>query len=152
MVPDRVAVQDPPLAGILPGADGGGDPAFESGQPLVAVGQRADGDQDAAQVGEGLARGQLVEDLVSQPAAVAAEAGKKVADLRPRHPGQGGVGPLDSADGLVERGQVAADGARLVTEEVAGLLVEDAPLAWPRAELPGLLAGPGSGPRSRDRG
>jgi hypothetical protein len=73
----KVRRQDAPLAGILPGADGGGDPELEPAQALVAVGQRADGDQDAAQVGEGLARGQVVEDLVSQPAAVAAEAGKK---------------------------------------------------------------------------
>ncbi len=89
MVPDGVALQDPPLAGVCPGADGDGDPAFQLDQPLIAGGQRADGDQDAAQVSECLAGGELVEDLVGQPAVVAAEFSEKFAD-----PGPGRVTPF----------------------------------------------------------
>jgi hypothetical protein len=64
VVPDRVAVQDPTLSGVGAGPDRGGDPAFQGDEAFVAGRQGAGGDQDAAQVGEGLAGGELVEDLV----------------------------------------------------------------------------------------
>jgi hypothetical protein len=48
VVPDRVAVQDPPLCRVGAGLDRCGDPAFQGDETLVAGRQYAGGDQDAA--------------------------------------------------------------------------------------------------------
>ena len=58
-VPDGVAVQQLLLTGVGPFGDDPGGPAFEPAQLLIACGQRPDGDQDAAQVLDRLARGKL---------------------------------------------------------------------------------------------
>src|ERR1017187_1357097 len=55
-VPDRVAVQGLLLLPVSPAGDGLRDPAFELDEVLVAGGQRSGGDQDAAQMGQRLAR------------------------------------------------------------------------------------------------
>ena len=56
-VPDGVAVQQLPLAGIVAAGDGGRDPVLEADHVLVAGRQRAGGDQDAAQVPDRFAVG-----------------------------------------------------------------------------------------------
>jgi hypothetical protein len=60
-VPDGVAVQQLPFVGVLPLRDDLGDPALQPGHVLGAGRQRADRDQDAAQVLDPLAVAQLVE-------------------------------------------------------------------------------------------
>ena len=71
VVPDRVAVQDPPLRGVGAGLHRCGDPAFQGDEAFVAGRQGPGGDQDAAQVRERLGAGEFVEDLVGQRAPVA---------------------------------------------------------------------------------
>src|SRR5260370_24971348 len=93
VVPDGVAVQDLPFAGVFPGADGCGDPAFEFQQPLVTGRQCADGDQDAAHTGECLVRGELVKDLVGQPAGLAAEPAEELPAPGPSPPDPGRLAP-----------------------------------------------------------
>lgn len=66
-VPDRVMMQHVLLGGVAAAVDRGGDPAFQPDHLLIAVGQRPDGDQDAAQVLDRLAGRQRVEDGVSEP-------------------------------------------------------------------------------------
>ena len=65
-VPGGVAVQQLPLAGIVTSGDESGDPVFEADHVLVAGRQRAGGDQDATQVPDRLAAGQLVQGGVGQ--------------------------------------------------------------------------------------
>src|SRR5258708_28599587 len=105
VVPDGVAVQDLPFAGVFPGADGCGDPAFEFQQPLVTGRQCADGDQDAAHTGECLIRGELVKDLVGQPAGLAAGLAEELAGLGPCHPdpGPGGTNGAPPAAPAIPR-------------------------------------------------
>lgn len=100
-------------------------------------------------MGECLVRGEFVKDLVGQPAGLAAELAEELADLGPCHPDQGRVGPLDAGQGLVQRSQAGADGADPIAQEAADLLVEDATLAGPRAQLPGLFAGRAAAPEAR---
>ena len=65
-VPDGVAVQQLPLLGVRSLRDDLGDPALQPGHVLVAGLQRADGDQDAAQVLDRFAVGHLVEGGVGE--------------------------------------------------------------------------------------
>ena len=58
-------------------------------------------------------------------------------------------GPLDAGQGLVQRSQVRADGTSPIAEEAADLLIQDATLAGPRAQLPGLVAGRAATPEDR---
>jgi hypothetical protein len=59
-------VQDLPLSGVAARGDDIGDPPLQLDQPLIAAGQGASRDQDAAQVSERLAGRELVQDLVCQ--------------------------------------------------------------------------------------
>jgi hypothetical protein len=66
-VPDGVVVQQVLLAGVAAAGDHGGDPAFQPGHLLITVGQRSDGDQDAAQVLDRLAGRQRAESGMGKP-------------------------------------------------------------------------------------
>ena len=114
-VPDRVAVQQCCSSGSARSAMVAVDPAFESDHVLVAGGQGSRGDQDAAQVLDGLAGGQLVECLVGEGAS-----GELTQDR-----GRGAfVEPALSVCGRSGRGQgpveglpVGRDGAGVVGEQ-----------------------------------
>jgi hypothetical protein len=77
------------LAGVGASGDGVADPVLEPGEDLVAGREGAGGDQDAAQVPEGLAVGQLVEDGVGERLVPGGEPGEQVADLVTADPAQG---------------------------------------------------------------
>ncbi|MGW0615811.1 hypothetical protein [Streptomyces sp. NPDC002788] len=149
VVPDRVAVQDPALCKVGAGLDGRGDPFLQGDQPLIARWQGAGRDQDTAQVGQHLARGQFVEDLVGNGPLVASYAFQEVTGLGAGDPGEGDVGALGARQRVVERGEFGADGPGGVAEEVAYLLVEDASLAGAGAELPGDGADRAAAPEVR---
>jgi hypothetical protein len=90
------------LVGIVTVGNGGGDPALESGDLLVAMGQCADGDKDAAQVFDGLAGRQFVEGGVS-------DFGRGVPVLQDRggaalgEPARDRIGPLGGREGGPKR-------------------------------------------------
>ncbi|MGN5381806.1 hypothetical protein ACQ4WX_46145 [Streptomyces lasalocidi] len=104
VVRDRGAVQDPALCEVDAGLDGRGDPFLQGVEPLIARWQGAGRDQDTAQVGQHLARGQFVEDLVGNGPLVAAYAFREDTGLGAGDPGEGDVGALGARQRLVERG------------------------------------------------
>ena len=107
-MPDRIPVQDLPLSGVAACGDDAGDPPLGLQQPLITAGQGAGRDQDAAQVRERLARRELVQDLVSQRAVIAAETGQERADGRQVQPGPDSGRPFDDGQGVMQRCQAVA--------------------------------------------
>lgn len=152
VVPDRVAVQDPAFCVVRVSLDCFSDPFLQLDEPFVARRQGARGDEDAAKVGQHLARREFIEVLVGDGTFVAPYAFQQVPGLFSGDPGQGDVGTLGTRQCRMEGCEFGPDGRGAVAEEVANLLVEDTSLAGTRAELPGGRAGRGSGPRSRGRG
>ena len=102
-MPDGIAVQQLPFVVIVASGDGGRDPAFEADHVLVAGRQCAGGDQDAAQVPDRFAVGQLVEGGVGQRSLACRELAQE----------RGGgvlVQPVQHGVGAVVGGQVAVQG------------------------------------------
>jgi hypothetical protein len=54
-----------------------------------------------------------------------------------------------TSQGVVQRSQVGADGTGPIAQEAADLLIQDATLAGPRAQLPGLVSGRAAAPEAR---
>ncbi len=101
-VPGRVPVQD------FPSLDGrmGGDEVLhvplETDHLLVPLGQDCGGDQDAADVLDDLAFGQLVQGLVSEGSAAGAEIGQDGGDDAAGEPAQRSGGSFGAGQGVVE--------------------------------------------------
>ena len=157
-VPDGVAVQQLLLAGVGAAGDDAGDPAFQPGHLLIAWRQGPGGDQDAAQVLDRLAGGQLVEGAVGERSSRPARAGspgRRSCSARPATV----AGRSAAGEGMVEGLQVGADLAGLVAEQLAQPLLEAAagapagvdaaglPAAGAAAPEPGVGAGAGRAER-----
>ena len=146
-VPDGVVVQHVLLAGVAAAVDRCGDPAFQPGHLLIAVGQRPDGDQDAAQVLDRLAARQRVEGGVSEP-------GPGVQALQDRRrralvqPGRDRAGPLGGRERLVKGTKARADFAGLVTEQFTQPAAGGAPGAPAGVDPAGFAAGRAAGPEA----
>ncbi len=124
-VPDGVAVQQVLLVGVGAVGDGAGDPPFEPDHVLVARRQDSGRDQDAAQVLDRLAGGQVVEDLVGEGAL-----GDVTQDLGcgalGKPSGQGG-GSFDRGEGVVERLAVRRNVPGIVCQQFVQPLLDVAP-------------------------
>lgn len=70
---------------------------------------------------EGLVGGHFVENLVRQLAIIDSDPGEYVAYFGSRDPGQGGIRPLDTGQGLMQRGQIATNYATIVAEQSVDL-------------------------------
>jgi hypothetical protein len=146
-VPDGVVVQHVLLAGIAAAVDCGGDPAFQPGHLLITVGQRPDGDQDAAQVLDRLAGRQRVQSGMSKP-------GLGVQALQDRRrralvqPGRDRAGPLGGRERLVKGTKARADFACLIAEQFIQPPAGGAPGAPAGTDPAGFAAGRAAGPEA----
>jgi len=111
-VPGRVTVQDLFLPGIGASGHGCADPAFQLGEVLIACWQRSGRDQHAAQVRQGLAGWQLVEDGVGERALPGGQLGEQYPHLGTAQPAQCVVGLADAGQSLLEGLQPGTDPPR----------------------------------------
>jgi hypothetical protein len=134
-------VQDLPVGGVGVLADGLPDPALDPGELLVAGGQRPGGDQDGAQVLDGLSGRQPVELVVAERARASGERGER----RPRgvfpEPGQHGAGALGIRERVAQRLKSRADLAAGTGQERVQLEPEAAADACPAGKTAAGAAG-----------
>jgi hypothetical protein len=110
-VPDQVAVQEPAPFRVGLGVQQAVEERLEPGHLLIAPGQRADGDEGLAQMGERRALGKFVERLVGQGDAAVGEAGQHRGDGRlgrPAHRGDRVLGGGDLAAQRLQAGRQLA--------------------------------------------
>ena len=88
-VPDGVAVQDLALAWVGAGGEDGVEDAFEACQVLIPGRQRPGGHEHAAEVGEGRARGEVVESGVGGLPAAGCQVAQERGDEVTAEPAQG---------------------------------------------------------------
>lgn len=146
-VPDGVAVQQLLLAGVGAFADDTGDPVIQPGHLLIARRQRPYRDQDAAQVLDGLAGRQFVEDPVRElPGRIeAVQDGRGCALIKP---GGHGAWPTRRVQGVIEGLQLRADLPVLVAEQVTQPLLHCAAAAPAGMDAPGLPAARAAAPEA----
>ncbi len=151
-VPDRVAVQDLLLLPVSPVSDGPRDPAFELDKVLVAGGQRSGGDQDAAQMGQRLARGQFVERGVGERAQARGELGEHGLRDAAGEPGQDSSRPVSGGQRLMQDPQLGADVAGVAGDELVEPLAEMAAAACSGDQASGTAAARAGLEEARVRG
>jgi hypothetical protein len=150
-VPDQVAVQQPAPLGVLLGVQEGGEKGFEPDHFLIALGQRADGDERLAQVSEGRGGGQLVERLVGELDAARGEAGQHGRDGRLGQPAHRRARVPGSGDLAAECLQPGRKGPAGGTHELVEAPVDEAAGAPAGAGMGRVTAGRAGGP-GRGRG
>lgn len=143
-MPDGVAVQDLPLVRIGPAGEGLCGPVLQLGEVLVACWQCSGGDQDGAQVDQGLAGGQLVQRGVGEDAPSRGELGEHGLRGGARQPPHDSVRPVGVGQRAVQGLRLGPDLARVVGEEFIELLVQVAPTAGP-ADQTAVAAAAGAG-------
>ena len=147
-MPDGIPVQHVLLIRVVTAGGRGGDPALQPGHLLIAVGQRADGDQDGPQVLDRLAARPRVEGGVSE-LGLGVQAPQDRGGGALVQPGRDGAGPFGGGEGLTEGTKARLDLAGLVAEQVTQPPVDSAPGAPPGVDPAGLAAGRAAGPEPR---
>ena len=139
-MPDGVAMQELLLAGVGAFGDGPGDPVFQPRQLLIAWRQRPGGDQDRAQVPDGLGVGQVVECGVGERPLACAKLTQDRGCRALVKPAHYRGGALVAGQVLIESLQFGPDLAAVVAEHVTQPLLQAAARAPAGVKLRGLTA------------
>ena len=143
-VPKGVPAQQVLFIGVCALGDGGVDPVFESHHVFVAGGQDSRGDEDAAQVLDGLPGGQFVECLVGDGAS--GELTQHLGRGASVEPSAQRAWPLGRGQRPVEDFPVGRDGAGVVGEQFVQAPGDRAASAPPVVEPSGLAAAGATAP------